>query len=46
MLNIASYMGGTNFWGTGKSEDGFTIPAIDDRMIEVFGNGPVVGSAV
>ncbi|XP_063681030.1 diacylglycerol kinase eta-like [Bolinopsis microptera] len=37
VLNITSYMGGTNFWGTGKGDDGFNTPAIDDRMLEVVG---------
>lgn len=34
ILNISSYMGGTNFWGT-KVEKRFRPPAYDDGMLEV-----------
>eukprot|EP00047_Mylnosiga_fluctuans_P024021 m.151041 g.151041 ORF g.151041 m.151041 type:complete len:456 (+) comp9754_c0_seq6:1617-2984(+) len=34
VLNIASYMGGTNFWGT-KTDKAFRPPAPDDGLLEV-----------
>ncbi|KAI6657003.1 Diacylglycerol kinase delta-like [Oopsacas minuta] len=36
VLNIPSYMAGTNFWGTDKEAEGFSAPAIDDRKLEVI----------
>ncbi|XP_047130185.1 diacylglycerol kinase eta isoform X3 [Hydra vulgaris] len=35
VLNIQSYIGGSNFWGTKKELDGFTLPSFDDKMLEV-----------
>ncbi|XP_068687349.1 diacylglycerol kinase delta-like isoform X1 [Montipora foliosa] len=34
VLNITSYMGGANFWGTGR-DDGFMKPSNDDNILEV-----------
>ncbi|ELT92758.1 hypothetical protein CAPTEDRAFT_214359 [Capitella teleta] len=34
VLNISSYMGGTNFWG-GTKEDNFVPPSFDDKILEV-----------
>lgn len=34
VLNITSYMGGANFWGTGR-DDGFNEPSVDDNILEV-----------
>ncbi|KAK2140539.1 hypothetical protein LSH36_1322g00039, partial [Paralvinella palmiformis] len=34
VLNITSYMGGTNFWGSNKG-DKFTTPSFDDKILEV-----------
>ncbi|XP_067037295.1 diacylglycerol kinase delta-like isoform X1 [Acropora muricata] len=34
VLNITSYMGGANFWGTGR-DDGFMEPSNDDNILEV-----------
>ncbi|PFX32475.1 Diacylglycerol kinase eta [Stylophora pistillata] len=34
VLNITSYMGGANFWGTGR-DDGFNEPSVDDNFLEV-----------
>ncbi|XP_071798158.1 diacylglycerol kinase delta-like isoform X3 [Asterias amurensis] len=35
VLNIPSYMGGANFWGTTKEDETFTAPSFDDRILEV-----------
>ncbi|XP_071838981.1 diacylglycerol kinase delta-like isoform X3 [Apostichopus japonicus] len=35
VLNIASYGGGGNFWGTTKEDDTFTAPSFDDHILEV-----------
>ena len=35
VLNISSFMGGTNFWGTGKDDDIFLPPSFDDGILEV-----------
>ncbi|KJE88393.1 diacylglycerol kinase kappa [Capsaspora owczarzaki ATCC 30864] len=48
VLNIPSYMGGTNFWGI-KMEDAFSPPACDDRILEVvavFGMTQMAASKV
>ena len=36
LLNIPSYMAGTNFWGTDKEAGSFSAPAIDDNKLEVI----------
>lgn len=36
LLNIPSYMAGTNFWGTDKEAGSFSAPAIDDKKLEVI----------
>ncbi|XP_055374995.1 diacylglycerol kinase eta isoform X2 [Condylostylus longicornis] len=35
VLNIPSFMGGTNFWGGTKQDDIFLAPCFDDRILEV-----------
>ncbi|XP_037923705.1 diacylglycerol kinase eta [Hermetia illucens] len=35
VLNIPSFMGGTNFWGGTKEDDCFLAQSFDDRILEV-----------
>lgn len=35
VLNIPSYMGGTNFWGATRGTEGFIFPSFDDHVLEV-----------
>ncbi|CAD7093079.1 unnamed protein product [Hermetia illucens] len=47
VLNIPSYMGGTNFWGGTKENDFFLAQSFDDRILEVaavFGSGQMAFS--
>ena len=36
LLNIPSYMAGTNFWGTDKECGSFRAPSFDDKKLEVI----------
>lgn len=36
VLNISSFMGGTNFWGGTRGDDLFLAPSFDDRILEVL----------
>lgn len=36
VLNIPSFMGGTNFWGGTRGDDIFLAPSFDDRVLEVI----------
>ncbi|KOB76227.1 Diacylglycerol kinase [Operophtera brumata] len=36
VLNIPSFMGGTNFWGGTRGDDLFLAPSFDDRILESF----------
>lgn len=38
VLNIPSFMGGTNFWGGTRGDDIFLAPSFDDRILEVSEN--------
>ncbi|XP_011351823.2 diacylglycerol kinase eta isoform X1 [Ooceraea biroi] len=49
VLNIPSFMGGTNFWGRTKEGDIFLEPSFDDRVLEVvavFGPAQMAASRV
>ncbi|XP_035701794.1 diacylglycerol kinase delta isoform X4 [Folsomia candida] len=35
ILNIQSFMGGTNFWGGSEADSSFLAPSFDDRILEV-----------
>lgn len=35
VLNIQSFMGGTNFWGNAKDDNVFLPPGFDDGILEV-----------
>ena len=35
VLNISSFMGGTNFWGSAKEDNIFLPPSFDDGILEV-----------
>ena len=35
VLNIPSFMGGTNFWGGKEEDDCFLAPSFDDKILEV-----------
>ncbi len=36
VLNIQSFMGGTNFWGSAKDDNIFLPPGFDDGILEVL----------
>ncbi|CAH0722984.1 unnamed protein product, partial [Brenthis ino] len=47
VLNISSFMGGTNFWGGTRGDDLFLAPSFDDRILEVvavFGSAQMAAS--
>ncbi|XP_048481979.1 diacylglycerol kinase eta [Plutella xylostella] len=47
VLNIPSFMGGTNFWGGTRGDDLFLAPSFDDRILEVvavFGSAQMAAS--
>nr|XP_037872074.1 diacylglycerol kinase eta isoform X1 [Bombyx mori] len=47
VLNIPSFMGGTNFWGGTRADDIFLAPSFDDRILEVvavFGSAQMAAS--
>ncbi|CAG5053743.1 unnamed protein product [Parnassius apollo] len=47
VLNISSFMGGTNFWGGTRADDIFLAPSFDDRILEVvavFGSAQMAAS--
>ncbi|XP_045508827.1 diacylglycerol kinase eta [Colias croceus] len=47
VLNIPSFMGGTNFWGGTRGDDLFLAPSFDDRVLEVvavFGSAQMAAS--
>ncbi|KAK4300108.1 hypothetical protein Pmani_027673 [Petrolisthes manimaculis] len=49
VLNIPSFMGGTNFWGGTKEDDCFLAPSFDDRVLEVvavFGSAQMAASRI
>ncbi|XP_050725765.1 diacylglycerol kinase eta-like isoform X3 [Eriocheir sinensis] len=49
VLNIPSFMGGTNFWGGTKEDDSFLAPSFDDRILEVvavFGSAQMAASRI
>ncbi|XP_043215694.1 diacylglycerol kinase eta-like isoform X2 [Amphibalanus amphitrite] len=49
VLNIPSFMGGTNFWGRRRDEDCFLLPSFDDRILEVvavFGTVQMAASRI
>lgn len=49
VLNIASYGGGSNFWGGTKEDDIFYAPSFDDKILEVvavFGTVQMAASRV
>ncbi|XP_057369613.1 diacylglycerol kinase eta-like isoform X1 [Daphnia carinata] len=49
VLNIPSFMGGTNFWGGNKEDDCFIAPSFDDRVLEVvavFGSVQMAASRI
>ena len=49
VLNIGSYMGGVNFWGSNRAVKGFKAPSFDDNLLEVvaiFGSAQMAASRV